>query len=303
MSSPPAPPGPPHVPWRSGAPSGVRAGRYGGNVALYATHVLAIGNLGVFGSNRACAATGRRDKACTASAATIKATAANVFRMFQYQLVEWNATVFVPRVFEQVGQTLMFEELRVRVLVSIQRHADLPWSREHLWILDRDLVEHVVGPCRRVPLDDVQGLAVKVARTIEPRLIREVHDVDDQRIAIKARPRVSHEPFDGTLRMRIAVHVGKANRAQILVEKGDLVALLHDLKRVRHVRDPRDPGQKTFALRIERGAILEILLPLLERRGLVGDRAALDNAAAGRHAEARVVIFEIPCGCVEDLPD
>src|SRR5262245_20752677 len=126
MSSPPAPPGPTHVPWRSGAPSGVRAGRYGGNVALCAVHVLAVGNLGVFGSNRACAATGRRDRTCTASAATTRATVANMFRMFQYQSVERNAIRFVPRILEQVGETFVFEELGVRIPMSIQGHADLP---------------------------------------------------------------------------------------------------------------------------------------------------------------------------------
>ena len=63
---------------------------------------------------------------------------------------------------------LVFEQLAVSFLTPVERHAHLPRPREHLRVLDRDFVEHVIGAGRRIAFDDVQRLAVEIPGAIEP---------------------------------------------------------------------------------------------------------------------------------------
>ena len=103
--------------------------------------------------------------------------------------------------------------------------------------------------------------------------------------------------------MRVAVHVDVAKRVVVLVEDVDLVRLLDDLKRIRHVGDARHAGEQALGVGIERRATRVVLLLLLECPGLIRNVIPFDHASAGRHAESRIVILNIPRGRVQDLPD
>src|SRR5262245_40018787 len=71
-------------------------------------------------------------------------------------------------------EAFVFEQLSVLLFVPIKEHAHLPWSREHFRIFDRRFVPDVIGSGRRVTLDDVELLAVKIAGAIEPGHIVEM---------------------------------------------------------------------------------------------------------------------------------
>src|SRR2546421_8221577 len=103
--------------------------------------------------------------------------------------------------------------------------------------------------------------------------------------------------------MRVAVHVDEADHAGVLVQDGDLVGLLHDAERIRHVGETRHARQNALVLRIERLAVLEVLLLLRERLGAVGNLVPLDHATACGNTEARAVILQVPGGGVQHLPD
>ena len=65
----PSPPAPPHIPWKSGTPSGVLGGLYGGSFALIATHCFVIGSFGVFLGQNVCPKTVALKSATIAKAA------------------------------------------------------------------------------------------------------------------------------------------------------------------------------------------------------------------------------------------
>ena len=202
-------------------------------------------------------------------------------------LLEKRRRGLVPFLLEEVRIALVLEQLAVSFLPPVERHAHLPGPREHLRVLDRDFVEHVIGAGRRVALDDVQRVAVEIPGPIEPGPVVEMDHIDDERVPLPAAARVAHPPVDRPTGMRVPVHVDVANGVQILVEDGDLVGLLNDLKRIRHVGDARHSGKVALGLRIERRALVEVLLLLRERRRLVGDGAPFHHAVPGGHAEAR----------------
>src|SRR2546425_4369465 len=81
---------------------------------------------------------------------------------------------------------LELEKLCALVLPAIERHPNLPRPRKHLRVLDRDLVVEHVRAHGREPLDDVQRLAVEVARAVEPCLVVEPRHVDDERVPFPA---------------------------------------------------------------------------------------------------------------------
>ena len=97
-----------------------------------------------------------------------------------------------PRLAFEVAVGFLFFRLTVkladpiRASLTSERHADLPRPREDLGILDRRLVANRVRIEHGVALDDVQGVAVKVARLVEPRQVAQVRDVDDERVALPA---------------------------------------------------------------------------------------------------------------------
>src|SRR4026208_54305 len=77
---------------------------------------------------------------------------------------------------------LELEQLCALFLPAIERHLDLQRPREHLRVLDSGLIVEHIRTHRRESLDDVQRLAVKITRAVEPCLVVQARDVDDQRV-------------------------------------------------------------------------------------------------------------------------
>src|SRR5437867_4344074 len=73
---------------------------------------------------------------------------------------------------------VIFKHPRERFDPPVEWHPHMPGTREHLWILDRDVVVQVQGIDEAVALHDMKHLAVEVAGPIKPRLVVEVHHVD-----------------------------------------------------------------------------------------------------------------------------
>src|SRR6185369_5249175 len=69
----------------------------------------------------------------------------------------------------------------VPLLEPDERHRHRPGLPEDLRIDERGLVEDGVGIHEREAFRDVQGFAVKVARDAQPRAIRQVRRIDDER--------------------------------------------------------------------------------------------------------------------------
>src|SRR5439155_20076982 len=65
---------------------------------------------------------------------------------------------------------LELQQLGILFQMTIQGHADLPGSREHLRVLDRGFVQHGIGSDERVAFDHVQAVAREIPRAVEPRL-------------------------------------------------------------------------------------------------------------------------------------
>ena len=77
-----------------------------------------------------------------------------------------------------VFETLVVQDLHVLFETTIEREAHRPPPREHLRILHGRLIENVVGADGRVPLNQMQLLAVKIPGPVEPGLVvqeRHVH--------------------------------------------------------------------------------------------------------------------------------
>src|ERR1051325_8410714 len=87
---------------------------------------------------------------------------------------------------------IVFDQPGVFFNMAIERHTHLPRSRKNLRVLDRDFVVQSVGTDASITLNDVQGVTVEVARAIEPRLIVETIDVDDERVTLPMANGPSH---------------------------------------------------------------------------------------------------------------
>ena len=88
-----------------------------------------------------------------------------------------------------------------------------------------------------------------------------------------------------------------------LVGHHDVLWCLDDLKGKRYVGHTWHAGQITLRQRIGRRALLVVLFPLCQGRGLVRNVAALHDARPGGHAVLSRVRFEVPMGRTEHLPD
>src|SRR5262245_12453974 len=157
------------------------------------------------------------------------------------------------------GEAFVFEDLSVWFAVAIQHHAHAPRPREHARILDGHFICDVVAIEWREALDQVQLLAVKISGAVEPRLVVEVDDVDDERVAFPSPARVAHPPVDVAWRMLRPVGVDRARRMHVLEQHRDAIGCLKDLKWVRHVHDSRDARQIALALRVRARAVLIVL--------------------------------------------
>src|SRR5438132_649583 len=104
----------------------------------------------------------------------------------------------------EITHAVVLDDLEIRLQTAVDRHADLPGTREHRRVLDGRFVVEMIGVDGRVALDDMKLVAVVVAGIVQPRLIVEVLDVDDQRITFPPAPRVAHPEVE-RLDMRAAV--------------------------------------------------------------------------------------------------
>src|SRR5205823_11989761 len=95
---------------------------------------------------------------------------------------------------------------------------------------------------------------------VEPRLVVEVPDVDNQRVTLPVAARVAREPLD-VVGMR-SLHKDSADGMDILVRDGDVCRRLKNLERIGHVRDTRHAWQITLRLRIRGDAVGEVLFLL-----------------------------------------
>src|SRR5438105_4358889 len=104
--------------------------------------------------------------------------------------------------------------------------------------------------------------------------------------------------------MPSAVREDAASRVAELVGHRDQLGILNNLERERHVRRARNTGHVARGLsRITRVAALKVFFFLGERRGLIWNFAAVDDALSRRHPEGTTVILKIPCGGVQYLPE
>src|SRR5688572_32667827 len=94
----------------------------------------------------------------------------------------------IPCAHEAEGVAFVVEHAHILLNPTIQRQTYLPRPCEYLRIFDGRLIADVVRGDRRIALDDVQRLAVKVAGAIEPRLVGEVDHINDERVPLPASP-------------------------------------------------------------------------------------------------------------------
>src|SRR5436190_18752103 len=121
-----------------------------------------------------------------------------------------------------------FHNLRVLFQSTIEEHADLPRSREHVRILDGGFIEEMVGARGGESLDNVQGVAVEISRAVEPGLVVETRGVDDQRFSFPVSVRPSHPAVSG--RLLVFVHIDGAHRPRERVDHHDVLRALNDLE-------------------------------------------------------------------------
>ncbi len=150
-----------------------------------------------------------------------------------------------------------------------------------------------------------------VSRAIKPRTFVQSRYVHDERIALPAAHGLAHPRICGSRTGVLQVNVPK--RGIILVDNRDPLVTLNNLEGIGQVRGARHPGQITLDLRIGRQAVLEVLLPLPQRRLKIWDRTALHHTEASRlcadrtecddQSRTRCVSLQIPIRGAHGLPD
>ena len=103
--------------------------------------------------------------------------------------------------------------------------------------------------------------------------------------------------------MSAAVGMDRPDRVDVFVQQHQIFRRLDDLKRKGHVGEPRHARQVALRFRIGGRPVLEVLLLLRGRPGLIGDLVAFDDTLSGGHALLRAVILNVPRGGVRDLPE
>ena len=142
-----------------------------------------------------------------------------------------------------------------------------------------------------------------VAGAIQPRLAVEVVDVDHQRVALPAGPRIAQPEVDVAVGMARAVGVDGPHRMAELVEQRQVARPLEDLERLTRVGAAEDAEREALVPRIGGRARREVLLLLRQAGRRVGDRSALDDAEPGRCILARSVRLDVELGAAQRLPD
>ena len=194
--------------------------------------------------------------------------------------------------------------------MTIQGHADLPGSREHLRVLDRGFVQHGIGSDERVAFDHVQAVAREIPRAVEPRLAVEAGHIDDERVAVPAPARLPHPRIDGS-RFQLG-HADHARGARKFIADQDRRGSLDDLKWKGLVCGARHSRQITLDLRVRGHPLLEVLFLPGQRRRPIRNLVALHHAESGGHCADRAEVrtsrlrgvgLKIPVCRVLGLPD
>ena len=100
-----------------------------------------------------------------------------------------------------------------------------------------------------------------------------------------------------------AVGVNRPDRMAELIDDRQVARPLEDLKRLAAVDAARRPQREAFAPRVGGGAGGEVLLAPLERRRLIWDGTAIDDAQAGRRVLSHGVRLEVVVERPERAPD
>src|SRR5262249_23662752 len=77
-------------------------------------------------------------------------------------------------------RALELKQLSVLIHDAIQRKTDFPWTRECLRVFYGCFIANQIMAGHGESLYDMEGVAVKVADTVEPRLIVQAGDIDDE---------------------------------------------------------------------------------------------------------------------------
>src|ERR1041384_114842 len=168
-----------HSPSKLGCPSGVRAGvkaesSFGG----FRGSIQPGGGAAFGGGGGACCAD-------TASASTKPITIpASSLVMYRPPRLLRLRNRRMKRVVE--SEAIVFEQLKIRLAMTVENHAHSPRPGKHLRVLDGHFVGDVIAIEGGEPLDQVQCIAVEVAGAIEPGILVEIDDVDHQRVAFPA---------------------------------------------------------------------------------------------------------------------
>src|SRR5213593_2242942 len=226
----------------------------------------------------------------------------------------------------RVLRAFELQELHIFLETSIERHADLPWSRKDLRILDQSFVRQVIRAEWGKSFDHMQGIAVEIPGPVEPVLARwplrreqngcrESRHIDNQRIALPFAVGPAHPGIDG--RLRWFPHIDLAASVGILIDDRQPLLTLtdtgKDLEWIRQIRSAGHTGQMTFQFRIELQAVLVVFLFLFRGPLLIRNPSAFDDAQAWRRCADRAELenrrrsaalaFEVPVCRVEGLPD
>src|SRR6476659_519926 len=179
------------TPWRSGSPHGVRAGV---DVDVASVDVLAAGFGAAVDGEHPTRRTGVARRPAHITKRRLIALLTSPVRSFGSGIAD--AKLPVQQLLHELD-ALVFEDRRVLFEAAIQRHADLPGSGKDFRVFDRRLVHQVRAVDGRVTFDHVKRLAVEISGAVEPRLIVEAGDVDDQRVTLPVPARPSHPRIRG----------------------------------------------------------------------------------------------------------
>ena len=131
----------------------------------------------------------------------------------------------------RIAFAFVFENLKIRFRVACEIGADVPRAFENFRIRDTRLVTHGIGSSPRIAFDNMELVAVKIARIVEPCLRLEVGHIHDERVSFPSSPGVSHVKLDSFVVVRTAIREDHAIGVDMLVHDYNAVLVLEDLER------------------------------------------------------------------------
>ncbi len=196
-------------------------------------------------------------------------------------------------------------EKPIPIRAPMQREADGPRLGENLRVVDGGFVLNRVWAGHSIPLDDMEHIAMKIPRHVEPGLIVLARDVDHQRVAIPMPPRIAHPGIHAEgVGVVAAIRVDQPIVERPFERHRNRARRLENLKRKVEVHDPWHAGNVALPERVGLQAILKVRRFLRERRRLIRNRAAAhDDRSSSLHVVSRNVILQIRRGGAGSLPD